>query len=173
MIAYPMKTTYCVAQSLHCFETSNLLYSSRHQVVVFAVHRCEDRGHVHISSYSCLHGVSRVRLSCRHHRLHLIPSWSLRPRRPVFAITFSSACCISATVFFDARCGCRRVELSACIYFGFGGVEVVVTVVAAAGGCAITVFSVRVRTYFDGNLRLESCGEETTTSLLVHTRDLV
>ena len=37
------------------------------------------------------------------------------------------------------------MELLACICFGFGGVEVAVTVVAAAGGCAVTVFSVRVR----------------------------
>ena len=37
------------------------------------------------------------------------------------------------------------MQLSACVGFDFGGVDVAVTVVAAAGGCAITVFSVRVR----------------------------
>ena len=37
------------------------------------------------------------------------------------------------------------MQLSACICFDFAGVDVAVTVVAAAGGCAITVFSVRVR----------------------------
>ena len=60
-------------------------------------------------------------------------------------MTSSSARCTPAAVFLDDRCGCRRVELSACNCFGFGGVEVLVTAVAAAGGCAITVFSVRVR----------------------------
>ena len=37
------------------------------------------------------------------------------------------------------------MQLSACICFDFGGVDVAVTVVAAAGGCAMTVLSVRVR----------------------------
>ena len=50
MIAYPMKTTYCVGQRSLCTVSKRQTCCtrlSRHQAVVFAVHRCEDRGHVH------------------------------------------------------------------------------------------------------------------------------